>query len=85
MSDSGHDLEKQLKDKTIIQHDFKTLFVKIWPFLYTSYCVPHKTISMGCQKFYAWKKDQQSNNNFILIIYETKFITQWKMLYNYRL
>lgn len=53
---------------------------------YTHHIVCHsKTISMGCQKFYAWKKDKQSNNNFILIIYETKFITQWKMLYNYRL
>lgn len=53
---------------------------------YTHHIVCHsKTISMGCQKLYAWKKDQQSNNNFILIIYETKFITQWKMLYNYRL
>lgn len=37
----------------------------------------------GMSKILCMKKDQQSNNNFILIIYETKFITQWKMLYNY--
>lgn len=28
------------------------------------------------KNFMHEKKDQQSNNNFILLIYETKFITQ---------